>query len=66
MLSGMSAPVLTEISSILYTEYITSTLEIVEKLDLTTLRQEELETVSIRSFVEASICGVGGTVAYPA
>ncbi|XP_050692200.1 DNA-dependent protein kinase catalytic subunit-like isoform X2 [Eriocheir sinensis] len=41
---GMSAPVLTEISSILYTEYITSTLEIVEKLDLTTSRQEELET----------------------
>lgn len=46
MLSDVSATVLTEISSRLYTEYITSTLEIVEKLDLMTLKEEELEAVS--------------------
>lgn len=37
---------LTEISSKLYSEYITSTLEITEKLDLATFKQEENETVS--------------------
>lgn len=46
MLSDVSAPVLMAVSSKLDTEYITSTLEIVETLDLTTLRQEELEAAS--------------------
>lgn len=52
MFPGVSALMLTEISSKLYTEYITSTLEIVEKLDLTTLKQEEIEAVSKCPFKE--------------
>uniref|UniRef100_A0A0P4W3R0 non-specific serine/threonine protein kinase n=1 Tax=Scylla olivacea TaxID=85551 RepID=A0A0P4W3R0_SCYOL len=46
---GVSTTILTEISSKLYSEYITSTIEIAEKLDLSTFKQEEIETNDITS-----------------